>query len=72
MFDDESEKPETLITVADLPESLTIAAIDQEGRYLETAQIDLEASVEDLKASLQDALDFLSEHEHSCRFEIRG
>lgn len=71
MFD-ETETPEALIQAIDLPAGMTLAAIDNEGRCIETAQLDFEGSVEDFMAGLQDVISFVEKHQRFCTFQARG
>jgi hypothetical protein len=69
-IDDESSN--SLIAANDLPASLTFAAFDQEGRCLETCQLDIETNVEDLIVGLKDLQGFLRKFKSTCRFEVGG
>ena len=72
LMDEAEDLSDSLIQANELPASLTWAAFDQEGRCLETCQLDLETSVEDFQAGLKDLQDFLHKFSRTCRFEVGG
>lgn len=66
---DEAKVDAGYVLGVDGPAGMTYAAIDDEGRRIETCSLELEGSYEDVAASAQELVDFLKKFGPTHSFE---
>jgi hypothetical protein len=61
-----------IVEIDDVPSNITYVASDKKGRHIETCQLEMGGTVEDLLASALDLVSFLKKYKSGHTFKATG